>query len=84
MTGLVQDAGGRCHSILALPEGLNVGGHLDLRGTNITALPQGLSVDGHLDLRGTNITALPEGLRCTTGWRSEFAFSNLARSPRAH
>jgi hypothetical protein len=62
MTGLVQDAGGRCHSVLALPQGLNVGGYLDLSGTKITALPEGLSVGGDLFLRGTKITALPEGL----------------------
>ena len=46
----------------SLPEGLSVGGSLDLRGTNITSLPEGLSVGGYLYLRGTNITSLPEGL----------------------
>ena len=49
-------------SFTALPEGLSVGGDLDLRGTPITALPEGLSVGGGLYLRGTQITALPEGL----------------------
>jgi hypothetical protein len=62
MTGLVQDIDGKLHSLTALPEGLSVGGNLDLCGTNITALPEGLSVGGNLDLCGTNITALPEGL----------------------
>ena len=38
-----------------LPEGLTVGGWLDLRGTAITSLPEGLTVGGSLDLRGTNI-----------------------------
>ena len=46
----------------ALPEGLSVGGYLDLEGTQITALPEGLSVGRSLYLRGTQITALPEGL----------------------
>ena len=44
-----------------LPEGLQVGGSLDLRGTQITALPEGLQVGGSLDLGGMQITALPEG-----------------------
>jgi len=46
----------------SLPEGLSVGGSLDLEGTQITSLPEGLSVGGSLDLRGTQITSLPEGL----------------------
>ena len=46
-------------SITALPDGLSVGGSLDLRGcTGITALPDGLSVGGHLDLDGTNVPAI--------------------------
>ena len=45
--------------ITALPEGLSVGGYLDLRGTQITALPEGLSVGGYLDLSGVNITNIP-------------------------
>ena len=32
----------------SLPEGLSVGGYLDLRGTNITSLPEGLCVGGDL------------------------------------
>jgi hypothetical protein len=63
MTGLVQDIGGKVHSLTALPDGLNVGGDLDLRDTNITALPDGLNVGGGLYLRGTKITALPDGLK---------------------
>jgi hypothetical protein len=50
------------HQIL-FPEGLKVGGSLDLRGTQITALPEGLEVGEWLDLSGTQITALPEGLK---------------------
>ena len=46
--------------ITALPDGLSVGGSLDLRGTGITALPDGLSVGGSLDLRGTGITNIPK------------------------
>ena len=42
-------------NITALPEGLTVGGSLDLSGTGITALPEGLTVGGYLDLRGTGI-----------------------------
>ena len=45
-----------------MPEGLTVGGWLDLNGTEITSLPEGLTVGGWLDLRGTEITSLPEGL----------------------
>ena len=46
----------------SLPEGLQVGGNLDLRGTQITSLPEGLQVGGYLDLQDTQITSLPEGL----------------------
>ena len=48
----------------ALPEGLSVGGYLDLSGcTGLTALPEGLSVGGSLYLRGcTGLTALSEVL----------------------
>ena len=49
--------------ITSLPEGLTVGGSLDLEGcTGITSLPEGLTVGGYLYLRGTGITSLPEGL----------------------
>ena len=52
-----------CTGITSLPEGLTVGGDLDLRGTGITSLPEGLTVGGYLDLEGcTGITSLPEGL----------------------
>ena len=44
-------------------EGLNVGGSLDLEGTQITSLPEGLNVGGSLYLEGTQITSLPEGLK---------------------
>ena len=67
LKNMMDDNGGyldlRGTNITALPEGLTVGGYLDLEGcTNITALPEGLTVGGSLYLRGTNITALPEGL----------------------
>ena len=45
-----------------MPDGLTVGGYLDLEGTQITSLPDGLTVGGSLDLRGTQITSLPDGL----------------------
>ena len=49
--------------ITSLPEGLTVGGDLDLEDcTGITSLPEGLAVGGYIDLRGTRITSLPEGL----------------------
>jgi len=44
------------------PEGLHVGGSLDLRDTGVTQLPEGLRVGGSLDLRDTGVTQLPEGL----------------------
>jgi hypothetical protein len=34
--------------ITALPDGLSVGGGLDLRDTDITALPEGLKVGGKI------------------------------------
>ena len=42
--------------ITELPEGLTVGGSLDLSNTQITELPEGLTVGGYLDLRNTQIT----------------------------
>jgi hypothetical protein len=50
--------------MLVLPDGLTVGGDLDLgRCTGLTSLPAGLTVKGHLDLyRCTGLTALPAGL----------------------
>ena len=35
---------GGCTGITALPDGLTVGGYLDLRGTGITALPDTVRV----------------------------------------
>jgi len=51
-------------AIIPLPDGLTVGGALDLRGcTGLTALPDGLTVVGFLNLSGcTGLTALPDGL----------------------
>ena len=49
--------------ITSLPDGLTVGGSIDLQDcTGITSLPDGLTVGGYLDLRGTGITSLPDGL----------------------
>ena len=49
--------------ITSLPDGLTVGGDLDLENCiGITSLPEGLVVGGFLYLRGTGITSLPEGL----------------------
>ena len=54
----VRDSG-----ITSLPEGLTVGGFLDLCGTGITSLPEGLVVGGFLDLEDcTGITSLPKDL----------------------
>jgi hypothetical protein len=35
-----------CTGITSLPDGLTVGGYLDLHGTRITSLPEGLTVEG--------------------------------------
>ena len=50
--------------MLHLPDGLTVGGSLNLTGcTGLTALPEGLTVGEWLDLTGcTGLTALPDGL----------------------
>jgi GNAT superfamily N-acetyltransferase len=45
-----------------LPEGLHVGGSLDLSGTGITSLPEGLRVPGSLYISKSAIKSLPEGL----------------------
>ncbi|MCW2473388.1 hypothetical protein [Candidatus Symbiopectobacterium sp. NZEC151] len=67
--------------ITSLPEGLSVGGSLDLEGTGITSLPEGLpeglSVGGSLYLRGTGITSLPEGLSCESLYLDPQRFDNV-------
>ena len=56
-----------CSLITELPEGLTVGGNLDLSFTSITALPERLSVGGDLNLSDMLITELPEDLRVGGG-----------------
>jgi hypothetical protein len=46
-----------------LPEGLLVGGHLDLYASKIDSLPKGLKVGGDLNIEGTYIELLPSGLQ---------------------
>lgn len=60
--GYVIDKDDNWHDLQNLPEGLTVGGYLDLRDTVITVLPDGLTVGGYLNLEGTAITVLPDGL----------------------
>ncbi|EPX9378607.1 hypothetical protein ACW6AV_003686, partial [Edwardsiella piscicida] len=60
------------------PDGLSVGGYLDLEGTGITALPDGLSVGGYLDLEGTGITALPDNFSCDSLYLDVKRISNIA------
>jgi len=79
-TGLVQDAEGRLHSITALPEGLEVGGDLDLGGTAITALPDGLKVGGDLFLAGPGILDVPRGPISSFGARPSRPCQRALRS----
>ena len=65
--------------IAALPEGLTVGGWLDLRNTQIAALPEGLTVGGSLYLSNTQIAALPEGL--TVGGSLDLSGTQIAALP---
>jgi len=53
--------------ITSLPAGLQVGGHLRLRGTSITSLPDDLKVGGNLYLLGSSITSLPTDLQVGGG-----------------
>ena len=48
--------------ITSLPEGLEVGGALDLAYSSITSLPEGLKVGGDLYLEYSRITSLPKRL----------------------
>jgi hypothetical protein len=48
--------------ITELPDGLTVGGTLDLAETSVTSLPKGLKVGNRLNLRGTLNTKLPDDL----------------------
>ena len=50
--------------ITSLPEGLKVGGDLDLSySEKLNSLPKGLKVGGYLNLFYSKITSLPEGLK---------------------
>ncbi len=60
--GHVIDVNGDWYKLNHLPDGLTVGGDLDLYRTKITHLPDGLKVGGRLNLRNTSTTHLPEGL----------------------
>jgi hypothetical protein len=49
--------------ITSLPEGLKIGGFLDLYSCkNLISLPEGLKVKYYLNLEDTKITSLPKGL----------------------
>lgn len=61
-TGSVMAADGVIHDIGALPDGLTVGGDLDLNCARITALPQDMSVGGNLTMVCSAIRELPENL----------------------
>ena len=62
-----------------LPEGLSVGGDLDLSDTSITKLPEGLSVGGDLDLNNTSITKLPKGL--SVGGSLDLSNTSITKLP---
>ena len=51
-----------CKNLTSLPEGLEVGGDLDLSGSGIETLPKDLKVGATLDLSYSDIRTLPEGL----------------------
>ena len=61
------------------PEGLSVGGDLNLSNTHITELPEGLSVGGDLDLYKTKIAELPENL--SVGGYLDLQFTNIIKLP---
>ena len=68
--------------VKSLPEGLKVGGDLDLNGSiNITSLPKDLKVGGILWLFGCDsITSLPEGLK--VGGALNLAWTNITSLPK--
>jgi hypothetical protein len=59
--GLVEIEG-EIYEINNMPDGLKVGGSLDLSRAIITHLPDGLKVGGSLNLHNSNITQLPDDL----------------------
>jgi hypothetical protein len=68
--------------VKSLPEGLKVGGDLDLNGSiNITSLPKDLKVGGILWLLGCDsITSLPEGLK--VGGALDLRFTKVTSLPK--
>ena len=74
-TYILQDA----HFAEHFPEGLFVGGDLNLIAANITKLPEGLSVGGSLDLCDTEITELPEGLN--VGGHLDLRYTEITELP---
>ncbi len=77
--GHVIDVNGDWYKLDSLPEGLTVGGDLDLENTSITRLPKGLTVHGNLDLFGSMITQLPEEL--TVGGNLLLQYTNITHLP---
>jgi hypothetical protein len=67
-------------NITSLPEGLKVGGDLNLTYTvKLESLPSNLDVKGDLNLHGSNITSLPEGLK--VGGSLDLSYSNITSLP---
>ena len=66
--------------VTELPEGLSVGGYLNLYSSSVTRLPEGLSVGGDLNICNTEITELPEGL--SVGGDLDLRDTNIAKLPK--
>ena len=68
-------------NIISLPEGLEVGGDLDLSYTNnLISIPKKIKIDGDLNLEGSKIKSLPEGLE--VGWDLILTLTEIESLPK--
>ena len=64
-----------------LPEGLKIGGNLNLSYTpKLKSLPSDLDVKGDIYLEGSNIASLPEGLK--VGGDLDLAYTKITSLPK--
>ena len=64
-----------------LPEGLKIGGNLNLSYTpKLKTLPSDLDVKGNIYLEGSNIASLPEGLK--VGGDLDLAYTKITSLPK--
>jgi hypothetical protein len=60
--GYLIDTDAQWHPLNSIPDGVTIGGEVDLRGVEIERLPKDMTIKGSLYISQTQIRELPEGL----------------------